>query len=256
MSRVANAYGQSQSLTAETRVHLRRMAGETMPPERLLEHILAEIDGIVLPRSLSVRVGDLPLAVLDVGHRKLTGLRLSPALGLPADRSVSAAGYLQQILLLEAHVGQAEYRITRHKAARAATLSDGEAPRVSVAQLQNARHAACVARIDAATATALAWISAPHAALADPNARPTGGGDARFHPLLLQMMQMDAPAGRHSIISPPRTGKSAAEPQPRCSLLPVTDQQSVVLVSHDAQSHALVLPAVAAEALLSDLLQS
>ncbi|CUH99539.1 hypothetical protein [Leisingera aquaemixtae] len=215
-----------QALTAQAQ---RAAAGQ----EPLLPALLREIGETVLPREITLCIGQTPAAVLTAAHRRLAGLSLggtAEAGAAPEDPAAAARLFAARLRRLEAQAASAG--ITFRRRPCAAPQGAGSC---TAAQLQEALAAASRSPLgtlrSAAAAQALAWIHCPAGAQA-----PVSGGPAP----LLQQLQAVRSAFAASAARPGSARMPAHRPD--CLLLPVSPNLRILAAAHEDELLLLALP--------------
>lgn len=239
----AGALQQALNRLAETPTAIRAgMQQAAAGQEPLAVTVLREISETVLPRELTICVGQQPAAVLTVAQRRLTGLTLGrsadPADGAE-DPDTAARIFAARLRTLDAVAGGAGFTIKRRPCKATEGAGSCTAKMLSDA-MGAAESSSPLDRFHArATPQAEAWISCGRGG----NLSGSGGPEE----LLCQLEAV------HTVLAAkgacPSTARMPAS-KPECLLLPVSPQGCIIVVSACGEQLLLALRAGAADTML------
>lgn len=223
-----------QALTARAQ---RAAAGQ----EPLQDALLREIGETVLPREITLCIGQTPAAVLTAAHRRLAGLSLggtAEAGDAPEDPAAAARLFAARLNRLEAAAAGTGVTFRRRPCA-----APQDAGSCTTAQLQEALAAAGRSPLSsfrsAAAPQALAWIHCGPGG----QAPDTGGPEPLLNQLQAVRSTFAASAAR------PGSARMPAR-KPDCLLLPVSPDVRILAASHEEELLLLALPPAAVPGLI------
>lgn len=223
-----------QALTARTQ---HAAAGR----EPLLPAVLREIGETMLPREITLCIGQTPAAILIAAHRRLAGLTLkgtAEAGAAPEDPAAAARLFAARLSRLEAEAAGAGFSLRRRpcKAPEGAGSCTPEMLKEALAA--PARNPLSSIRA-AAAEHALAWIHCGPSGQA-----PDTGGP----PPLLNQLQAVRSAYAASAARPGSARMPARKPG--CTLLPVSPEIRILAAAHEEELLLLALPPEAVPGLI------
>ncbi|MFY0312565.1 hypothetical protein ACFMBG_22025 [Leisingera sp. D0M16] len=207
----------------------------------LIDALLREISETVLPREITLSIGQTPAAVLTAAHRRLAGLTLggtAEAGAAPEDPAAAAELFAARLRRLEVEAAGAGFSLGR----RPCKAPEG-AGSCTPEMLQEALAAPARSPLSsfraAAADQALAWIHCGPG-----RQTPVTGGPA---PLLDQLQ-----AVRSTFTASATRPGSAKIParKPDCLLLPVSSEIRILVASHEDELLFLALPPKAVPGLI------